>query len=459
MEPHFVNSLWRQSAERLVRKRQSLSADLQCDVAIIGAGYSGLWTAFYLKKLAPDCRIVIFESNQIGFGASGRNGGWCSGFLPVTLGELEKTHGRIAAIEMYKESFRTLDEIENVITDLQIDCDYHRGGTINGATNLVQKSRVDAEISEMRRFGFGEDDYRTLTRDELSNRLNINHVITASYTPHCAALNPAKLVHGLANAVENLGVEIYENTNVVEYADRHVKTQNHVCKANIVIRATEGFTSQIKRHRRTLAPLYSYMVATEPLTPRQLSTLGWQNRETYHDARNMIIYAQLTQDNRIAFGGRGAPYHFASRVKPQYDVHTEIHEKIIRSMRDVFRVSRELEVTHRWGGPLGVPRNWRPSVNFDPKTGLGSLGGYVGDGVAAANLAARTLAHLIINDKHPLTDLPWVNHPSRKWEIEPLRYIGINGLLKISESMDDHESKHNKPDKIRSFILEKFLGD
>ena len=206
MEPHFVNSLWRQSAERLVRKRQSLSADLQCDVAIIGAGYSGLWTAFYLKKLAPDCRIVIFESNQIGFGASGRNGGWCSGFLPVTLGELEKTHGRIAAIEMYKESFRTLDEIENVITDLQIDCDYHRGGTINGATNLVQKSRVDAEISEMRRFGFGEDDYRTLTRDELSNRLNINHVITASYTPHCAALNPAKLVHGLANAVENLGV-------------------------------------------------------------------------------------------------------------------------------------------------------------------------------------------------------------------------------------------------------------
>ena len=128
-------------------------------------------------------------------------------------------------------------------------------------------------------------------------------------------------------------------------------------------------------------------------------------------------------------------------------------------MREIFRVSRELEVTHRCGGPLGVPRNWKPSVNFDPKTGLGSLGGYVGDGVAAANLAARTLAHLIINDKHPLTDLPWVNHPSRKWEIEPLRYIGINGLLKISESMDDHESKHNKPDKIRSFILEKFLGD
>ncbi|MFM8688306.1 MAG: NAD(P)/FAD-dependent oxidoreductase, partial [Acidimicrobiaceae bacterium] len=221
----------------------------------------------------------------------------------------------------------------------------------------------------------------------------------------------------------------------------------------------EGFTSRLKSHRRTLAPLYSYMVATEPLTSRQLSNLGWQNRETYHDARNMIIYAQLTKDKRIAFGGRGAPYHFASRVKPQYDMHTDIHEKIIRSMRDVFNVSRELKVTHRWGGPLGVPRNWKPTVNFEPKTGLASLGGYVGDGVAASNLAARTLAHLVVNDKHPLTALPWVNQPSRKWEIEPLRYIGINGLLKISESMDNFEAKHNKPDRIRSFILNRFLGD
>lgn len=402
---------------------------------------------------------MIFESNQIGFGASGRNGGWCSGFLPVTLGELEKTHGRSAAIEMYRESFRSLDEIEAVITDLRIDCDYHRGGTINGATNLVQKSRVDAEVSEMRRFGFGEDHYRKLTAEELGSRLKINRVIGASYTPHCAVVHPAKLVHGLASAVESLGVEIYENTNVVEYSERQVKTKDQKCSANIVIRATEGFTSRLKNHRRSLAPLYSYMVATEPLTQRQLSSLGWQNRETYHDARNMIIYAQLTRDNRIAFGGRGAPYHFASRVKPEYDTHTEIHDKIIRSMRDVFPVSQELEITHRWGGPLGVPRNWKPSVNFDPITGLGSLGGYVGDGVAASNLAARTLAHLIVNDKHPLTALPWVNQPSRKWEIEPLRFIGINGLLKISESMDSYETKNDKPDKIRSFILEKFLGD
>ena len=280
MESQLVNSLWRESTERLGKNRQSLNTDLQCDVAIIGGGYSGLWSAYYLKKLVPNCRIVIFESNQIGFGASGRNGGWCSGFLPVTLGELEKTHGRSAAIEMYKESFRSLDEIEAVITDLRIDCDYHRGGTINGATNLVQKSRVDAEVSEMRRFGFGEDHYRTLTADELASRLNINRIITASYTPHCAVVHPAKLIDGLANAVESLGVKIYENTNVIEYSERHVKTKDQRCNASIVIRATEGFTSRLKKHRRTLAPLYSYMVATEPLTQRQLSSLAIVPTET-----------------------------------------------------------------------------------------------------------------------------------------------------------------------------------
>jgi glycine/D-amino acid oxidase-like deaminating enzyme len=458
METNLLNSLWRESSEYLAKSRRALDTDLQCDVAIIGGGYSGLWTAYYLKQFAPDCRIVVLESNQIGFGASGRNGGWCSGFLPVSLGELEATHGRQAAIEMYTESFRTLDEVERVIADQKIDCDYHRGGTINGATNLVQKSRIDAEISEMRRFGFDEDDYRIITANEVSSRIEIIGLASASYTPHCAVLNPAKLVHELANAVERSGVDIYENTNVVEYSPGLIKTDHAICKAGVVIRATEGFTPRLKRHRRTLAPLYSYMVATEPLNARQLSDLGWQNRETYHDARNMIIYAQITKDNRIAFGGRGAPYHFASRVKPQYDTHTVIHDKIIRSMHNVFPVSREVAVTHRWGGPLGVPRNWRPTVNFDEKSGLGSLGGYVGDGVAAANLAARTLAHLIQGDNHPLTGLPWVNHPSRKWEFEPLRYIGINGLLKISESMDKYEAQHNKPDRVRSFILNKFLG-
>jgi glycine/D-amino acid oxidase-like deaminating enzyme len=453
-----LNSLWRDAAINDAAPREKLSSDIETDVAIIGAGFSGLWTAYYLKKLMPNSRIVIIDANEVGFGASGRNGGWCSGFMPNSIDELAELHGREAAIEMYRQSFATLDEIESVLVTENIDCDFHRGGTICGATNSVQASRVTSGITKFHDFGFTEDDILQLSQTEVEHRINISNLQLASYTPHCAVIHPAKLVDGLARVVEKLGVKIYENSPVTQYQSGSIKTNHVTCRAQLIIRATEGFTSSIKTHRRILAPLYSYMIATSPLTESQLQTLGWKNRETYHDARNMIIYCQLTADKRIAFGGRGAPYHFASRVKPSYNTHPLIHEKICNSMREIFEKIGDLEITHKWGGPLGVPRNWNPSVNFDARSGLGSLGGYVGDGVAASNLAARTMAHLIAEDNHELTQLCWANNQSRKWEVEPLRYFGINGLLKISESIDAYESKTNSPDRIRTKILDTFLG-
>ena len=457
MERDGVNSYWQESIASSLVDRSSVDSNLDVDIAIVGAGYSGLWTAYYLKQLQPDARIAVIEANQVGFGASGRNGGWCSGFLPMTLSEIERQHGRQQAIEMYQQSFATLDEIEQVITLENINCDYHRGGTIHGATNAVQRNRVIEDVKQLHDYGFDDGDSRLLTLEESRTRINISGLLAASYTPHCAVIHPAKLVSALASVVERKGVKIYEHSRVVEISSRTLKMKDVRVRADVVIRATEGFTSQIRRHRRTLAPLYSYMVATEPLTKLQRDQIGWQNRETYHDARNMIIYVQITSDGRIAFGGRGAPYHFGSRVKPRYDHHDEIHQRIISSMHEVFPFTKDLEITHRWGGPLGVPRNWKPSVNFDPQSGIASLGGYVGDGVAATNLAARTLAHLITGDHHPLTKLAWVNHPSRKWEAEPLRYFGINGLLRLSSSMDKHEYKTGKPDKLRSKILELFI--
>ena len=452
-----MNSYWQESIASSLVDRSSVDSNLDVDIAIVGAGYSGLWTAYYLKQLQPDARIAVIEANQVGFGASGRNGGWCSGFLPMTLSEIERQHGRQQAIEMYQQSFATLDEIEQVITLENINCDYHRGGTIHGATNAVQRNRVIEDVKQLHDYGFDDGDSRLLTLEESRTRINISGLLAASYTPHCAVIHPAKLVSALASVVERKGVKIYEHSRVVEISSRTLKMKDVRVRADVVIRATEGFTSQIRRHRRTLAPLYSYMVATEPLTKLQRDQIGWQNRETYHDARNMIIYVQITSDGRIAFGGRGAPYHFGSRVKPRYDHHDEIHQRIISSMHEVFPFTKDLEITHRWGGPLGVPRNWKPSVNFDPQSGIASLGGYVGDGVAATNLAARTLAHLITGGHHPLTKLAWVNHPSRKWEAEPLRYFGINGLLRLSSSMDKREYKTGKPDKLRSKILELFI--
>jgi len=457
VEHDGVNSYWHESVTSAEDERESLNSDIDVDIAVVGAGYSGLWTAYYIKKLQPDARVVVIESNNVGFGASGRNGGWCSGFLPMTLSEIEKQHNRLAAIEMCRQSFATIDEIEKTLKSENIDCDFHRGGTIQGATNAVQHTRVTGEVEELHSYGFSDDDSRMLTNEESRAKINIAGLLAASYTPHCATIHPLKLVSGLAKVVERMGVKIYENSRVIEINPRLIKLKNSIVRAEVVVRATEGFTSQIKHHRRTLAPLYSYMVATEPLTKSQRDEIGWQNRETYHDARNMIIYVQITHDGRVAFGGRGAPYHFGSRVEPAFDNHDEIHQRIISSMHEVFPVTKNLEVTHRWGGPLGVPRNWKPSVNFDRRSGLASLGGYVGDGVAATNLAARTLAHLIADDKHPLTNLAWVNQQSRKWEIEPLRYFGINGLLRLSNSMDKHECETGTVDKFRAKVLAQFI--
>ena len=457
MEHDGVISYWHESVTSAKVDRDSLDSNIDVDIAIVGAGYSGLWTAYYLKQLQPDARVAVIEANHVGFGASGRNGGWCSGYLPMTLAEIEKQRNRQQAIEMYQQSFATIDEIEKMIASEKIDCDFHRGGTIHGATNAVQRTRVIEEVKELHSYGFSENDLRMLSTEESRARVNISGLIATSYTPHCAAIHPAKLVAGLAEVVERMGVKIYENSRVNQINPRTIKLQNSTVRAEVIVRATEGFTSQIKRHRRTLAPLYSYMVATEPLTKSQRDEIGWQNRETYHDARHMIIYVQITSDGRIAFGGRGAPYHFGSRVKPKYDNHDEIHQRIISSMHEVFPVTKELKVTHRWGGPLGVPRNWKPSVNFDRRSGLASLGGYIGDGVAATNLAARTLAHLIADDKHPLTNLAWVNQESRKWEVEPMRYFGINGLLRLSSKMDRHEHETGTEDKFRSKVLERFI--
>lgn len=452
-----MKSLWQDLISKPLVERASLNSNLDVDFAIVGGGFSGLWTAFYLKQMHPDARIAVIEKYQIGYGASGRNGGWCSGFLPISLSEIERQHDRQSAIDLFRAGFATLNEIEQIITDENIDCDFHRGGTLHGATNEVQKNRVIQEVQVLHEYGFDEGDSRLLTTDEARKKITIDNLMIASYTPHCAAINPLKLLNGLASVVEKMGVKIYENSCVEEITSRKIKSGENTVRAEVIVRATEGYTSQIKHHRRTLAPLYSYMVATEPLTKSQRENLGWQNRETYHDARNMIIYVQITKDGRIAFGGRGAPYHFGSRVKPEYDENDLIHRRIISSMHQVFPFTKELKVTHRWGGPLGVPRNWQPSVNFDQNSGVASLGGYVGDGVAATNLAARTLAHLIAGDKHPLTRLVWVNNPSRVWEVEPLRYLGINGLLKLSNSMDRYENKTNTVDRLRSKILNAFL--
>ncbi|MBA3289365.1 MAG: FAD-dependent oxidoreductase, partial [Acidimicrobiia bacterium] len=403
-----------------------LGGDAQVDVAIVGAGFTGLWTAYYLAGADPTLRIIVLEREHVGFGASGRNGGWCSALLPTSLTTLASTHGRDRAIDLLRAMHATVEEVARVADEEGIDAQLARGGTLTFARSEVQDGRLLDEVREARSFGFGPQDVRMLTAGELTDRCRVTRARSAMFTPHCAAVHPARLVHGLAGAAQRRGVVIHEQTAVVAADGRRVTTERGTVTADAVITATEAYTAALPGRRRDLVPLYSLMVGTEPLPPAVWDEIGLDDRPTFNDGRHMIIYGQRTADGRLAFGGRGAPYHFGSRIEPSFDTDDRVRRLLIGTARDLFPVLTDVEFPYHWGGPLGVPRDWHAGVRFDRDTGAGAAGGYVGDGVAATNLAGRLMADLVTGRTSELTALPWAGHRSRRWEPEPLRWLGIN---------------------------------
>ena len=438
--------------------RPGLSGDRQVDVAIVGAGYTGLWTAYYLKRRNPDMRIAIVEAEVAGFGASGRNGGWCSALLPMGFEAMAATHGRDGATRLQRAMNATVDEVGEVAAREAIDCQFAKGGTLRAARNPAHVGRMQAEVAESRAFGFDETDIRWMDADEARSTIAMTDVVGGVYTPHCAAIHPARLVRGLARVIEAMGVELYEQTRVQAIESRRLVTDRGVVRADHIVRATEGFTPTLPGQRRSIIPIYSLMIATEPLPASFWDEVGLRRRETFSDGRRLVIYGQRTADDRFAFGGRGAPYHFGSTVKPEHDRDERTHAAIHRTLIELFPGAADARVTHRWGGPVGVPRDWYCSVGLDPATGLAWAGGYVGDGVGTTNLAGRTLCDLISGDRTDLVDLPWVNHRSRSWEPEPLRWLGINAMVRLPMGADAYEAKHQRPERLRSKVLDTVLG-
>jgi len=450
-------SYWMSSVEDDLTPRPSLPGDIAVDVAIVGAGYTGLWTAYYLARSDPGLRIAVLEAEIAGYGASGRNGGWCSALFPQPVSALARRHGRAKAVALHRAMQATVDEVGRVAAEEAIDCHFAKGGTVVLARTPVQLARARAEVDEARAFGFGEEDLALLGGDEARERCAATDVLGATYTQHCAAIHPARLVRGLARAVERRGVRIYERTPVTGLHPHRVETNHGTVRATVVVRATEGYTARLPSLRRAIAPVYSLMIATEPLPTSFWAGVGLGARETFSDHRHLIIYGQRTADDRLAFGGRGAPYHFGSTVRPEFDREPRVHAELGRVLRELFPAIGEPPISHSWGGPLGVPRDWCASVLFDRASGLASAGGYVGDGVGTSNLAGRTLADLITGAASELTGLPWVGHRSPRWEPEPLRWLGVNVGLHMMSAADAEEGRTGRASR-RAAIFGRLLG-
>ena len=431
------------------------------DVVIVGAGYSGLWTAHHLLNLKPELSVAILDARQPGFGASGRNGGWCSAFSPMSLEAVAAQSNRQGAIDLQNSLIASVDEIGAHIAQSGINCGWHKGGTLSFASSQLQLQRINETIAMSRDFGYDESFVDYLSPEEADARVRVGSSLGASYSPHCAALQPAQLVDGLVTQLLSRNVRFFGSTQVAEINPHQISAMTSKGTVSIeakwIVRATEGFTARMKQYRRDVAPLYSYMIATEPLSEAQWNEIGWTNRETVSDGRNLVIYVQRTAEGRIAFGGRGAPYKYASRIGSDFDNNPKIHSLIEKSMREMFPTIAEVPVSHRWGGALGVHRDWFTSAKVDHKENIASLGGYVGDGVAFSYVAAKEVAKNIIGEGHEARPLPIVNHVSPRWEPEPFRFIGINSVLRLTERADETEKRTGRRIRFIDWLLGKLI--
>lgn len=419
-----VSHWWQQIGQP--KLRAPLPGDLQLDVAIVGAGYTGLWTAYYLKQAQPDLRIAIVEQRHAGYGASGRNGGWLTNAITGGREQYVPTHGRDAAERQQRAMNETVDEVIRVAAAEGIDADIKKGGEFNVAYTPAQEKRI-------REFAAAEQswhytDLELLEADDAMATINVAGSRAAVWHPHCARIQPAKLASGLAEAVERLGVTIYEGTTASEIAPRKVVTDRGTISAEYVVRATEGFTANLKGLRRLWLPMNSSLIATEPLAQNIWDELHWNKGEVLGDFAHVYMYAQRTADDRIAIGGRGVPYRYGSRTDTDGQTPIVTVNTLSEILHRFFPATRGAAVEHVWSGVLGVPRDWAATVGLDRETGIAWGGGYVGTGVTSTNLAGRTITDLILGNQSELATLPWVNHRVRKWEPEPLRWIATKGL-------------------------------
>ena len=400
-----------------------LTGDVRCDVAIVGGGLTGLWTAYSLHEADPTLDIRVVEAEFAGFGASGRNGGWLSSELPGSARAYADVAGEASVTRMRDAVRDTVDEVIGVAAREGIEADIVRSGVLHVARSPAQAQRLRGELDAA----------------QVHERIRVAGAVSGHHDPDCARVHPAKLVSGVARVVRERGVRIHEDTRAVAVEPGAVVTQHGTVRAPVVLRCLEGFTAGLAGHRREWLPMNSAIVATEPLTAAQWREIEWSGEELLGDEAHAYCYAQRTADGRIAMGGRGVPYRFGSRT----DVDGRTQDWTVASLRStltsLFPSLAGIGIDHAWCGVLGVPRDWSASVSFDPATGLGHAGGYVGSGLTATHLAGRTLRDLVLGHDTDLIRQPWTNHRDRRWEPEPLRWAGVHALYRLYRAADRRE--------------------
>ncbi|VVO73702.1 MULTISPECIES: NAD(P)/FAD-dependent oxidoreductase [Pseudomonas] len=427
-------SLWMDQLDEPLLARPALEQDLDIDVAIIGAGYTGLWTAYYLKRQAPDLNIAIIEAQTAGFGASGRNGGWLMGNL---LGEDRLLAG--LSPEQRRASYDLLhaipDEVEIVLEREGIDCDYRKGGALYCAARYPeQEASLRQYLDKLYKQGLNESDYRWLSPEQLAQQIRVARPFGGIYAPHVATIHPAKLVRGLARTVERMGVRIYENSAVTQWQSGSLRTAKASVRSRWIVPAVEGYSVTLPPLGRYQLPVQSLIVATEPLSAATWDEIGLSRGQAFSESSRQVTYGQRTADNRLIFGARGG-YQFAGQLRHDFDLTRSEIELRRYLFGELFPQLKNVQITHGWGGNLGMSRRFKPHMLCDRASGIALSGGYGGEGVGASNLGGRTLADLILQRDTERVHQPWVIAQGgldalRAWEPEPCRWLGYNAIIR-----------------------------
>lgn len=442
MKDYTTYSYWLETCGDDLTPRPALRGSIDVDVAILGAGYTGLWTAYYLLEHDPSLKVAVLEAEIAGYGASGRNGAWCTSGFPLGLTSLETRYGRDAAVAVQRAMWDAVDEVGARAEREGIDIEWRKGGGLRLARGRHQLPAIEGALATYEAFGLA-DHFELLDPTQTNERVRVTDTLGSIYSPHTATIQPAKLVRGLARAVERRGATIYEQTPVTDFttgAWPALHTETGHARAKVIVLAGEAYLSRLKKTQRDVLPAYSLITLTEPISDADWQQIGWEAHECVSSVAHQVNYLSRTTDGRIMFGGRGAPYHFNSAIRDGYDRHDPTHRMLQGNVREWFPMLRDVKFTHSWGGALGWSRDYMPTMRFDPRENLAVAGAYTGTGVATANLSGRVLADQILARDTDLTRLPMTTHELRRWEPEPFRFIGVRtvqrGFAKIDEKAE-----------------------
>jgi glycine/D-amino acid oxidase-like deaminating enzyme len=409
---------------------QPLSADIDVDVAIVGGGFTGLSTAYHLKKEEPGLRIAILESEVIGFGASGRNGGFNMTLFGLTLGITALRFGKRKAREAHLYMEKAVDLLRDLVAERDLDCDYEHPGFLRVATSEKYRARILEEIELAHKLGLGGIEW--LDKAQLDREVRSPMYLGAWWEPRCGILNPAKLAWSWKAVITRMGVAVYERSPVAEISRQVGKvvltTPRGRVRADKAVMATNAWSHFFPQLRTKQVPVWTHIVLTEPITEKVFAEIGWQNRQGIEDARNLVHYYRLTADNRLLMGGRDVSVT-ASDDDMDRDLSPPTFAGLKEDVRQLFPALKDIRFTHEWGGPVSVPLDMAPALGYlGDKNVVYSLG-CVGHGVSLTHINGKTLNDMVLGRQTDLTEVFFVNRRTIPWPPKLLRNIAIKAIM------------------------------